>query len=80
MNPVIAIDIDIEKENIVNETICTCNMSSSSTKKVGACICTDCKCHLRDIEIIILPDKIQYIGYGVIITTVCFVGMYMLLN
>ena len=34
MNPIIA--IDIEEKNVINETFCTCNMSSSSTKKVGA--------------------------------------------
>jgi hypothetical protein len=77
MDPIVAIDIDL-----VDETTCACDMSSSSTKKVGACICTDCKCHLRhrNREIVIpLPSlKIQYITYGVIISTFIFIGLYKL--
>ena len=82
-DPIIAIDITNEVESEPN----TCACSHGNEKKVGACICTDCKCHLRrrnrEIDYIIVPippPQIQCVGYGVIVSTVTIIGVYMLLQ
>lgn len=76
--PIVAIDIEPEQN--------TCACSHGNEKKVGACICTDCKCHLRkrqtpDYIIIPIPSpRLQFFGYGVIVSTVTIIGVYMLLQ
>jgi len=70
INPYPIIAIDIEPE--------TCACSHGNEKKVGACICTDCKCHLQDIVMPIPSPRIQCFGYGIIVTTVTIIGVYML--
>lgn len=76
-NPLV--DIEHQRPNT-----CACDMGSSS-KKVGACICTDCKCHLRkrqnqDIVFPIPPARIQCMGCGIIVSTLTVIAVYMLLQ
>ena len=76
INPYPIIAIDIEPE--------TCACSHGNENKVGACICTDCKCHLRrrnqDIVMSIPSPRIQCFGYGVIVSTITIIAVYMLLQ
>jgi hypothetical protein len=81
--PIVAID----NETDLDPEVITCACSHGNEKKVGACICTDCKCHLRrrnrEIDYIIMPmppPRIQYIGYGIIVSTVTIIAVYMLLQ
>jgi len=76
--------VDIEQQH---PNTCACDMGSSS-KKVGACICTDCKCHLRkrqnrEMNQIVIPmpsTRIQFLGYGIIVSTFTVIAVYMLLQ
>jgi len=88
--PIVAVAIECESSNPLVDiehqrpNTCACDMGSSS-KKVGACICTDCKCHLRrrqtqDIVFPIPPTHIQCMGYGIIISTLTVIAVYMLLQ
>jgi hypothetical protein len=88
--PIVAVAIESESSNPlvdIEQNTCACDMGSSS-KKVGACICTDCKCHLRrrqhlemdSILIPIPPARIQCLGYGFIISTLTVIAIYMLLQ
>jgi len=72
--PIVAIDLE------------TCACSHSDATKVGACICTDCKCHLQrrqTPEYILIPipsPRMQYFGYGIIVSTITITAVYMLLK
>jgi hypothetical protein len=75
--------VDIE-QNHQHPNTCDCDIGSSSK----ACICTDCKCHLRRRQILemdsivipIPPARIQCLGYGCIISTLSVIAVYMLLQ
>lgn len=91
--PIVAVAIESESSNPLVDiehqrpNTCACDMGSSS-KKVGACICSDCKCHLRrrqqlemdSIVIPIPPARIQCLGYGFIISILTVIAIYMLLQ
>ena len=90
--PIVAVAIEsdnslVDIEQNQRPHTCACDMGSSS-KKVGACICTDCKCHLRKrqtlemnyIVIPIPPARIQCMGCGFIISTLTVIAVYMLLQ
>ena len=80
--PIVAIDIETD---LPTELI-TCTCSHGNAKKVGACICTDCKCHLRkrqtpDYILIPIPSpRMQCFGYGIIVSTITVIAVYMLLQ
>lgn len=85
-NPYPIVAIDIAESEPIQTHNCACTCAHGNEKKVGACICTDCKCHLRKRQIpdyILIPipsPRMQFFGYGIIVATVTIIAVYMLLQ
>jgi len=87
-NPYPIVAIDIAKSEPIQTHNCACTCAHGNEKRVGACICNDCKCHLRKrqnqsydyIQIPIPSHHIQCFGYGIIVAIVTIVAVYMLLQ
>jgi hypothetical protein len=53
-------------------TECNCCKVDPNTNKRGACICTDCKCHLRTRNNILTDPTFLYGVIGIAILTISY--------